>query len=333
MISVFGQVHLGYLVIETQRFSDWRRFGRDAIGMHFDDGPTDAMRFRLDDNECRFLLQRGPAEDVTTLGWHLNDHDTFDTVLARVRRHGVPVTEGTDEEAALRGVERLVRFAGPNGLTQEVFTRARTAAAPLRTVTGGGFVTGAAGLGHVAVTTTKPHQLRGYYDALLDARLSDYIDETIGGLKFKIRFLRVNERHHTVAIAAVNRLRLNPIRTRVQHVNVQVAELDDMTAAHQRVKQLGFRLALGVGQHTNDKELSFYAVTPSGFEWEVGWNPIVVDETTWEPTTHRGISIWGHTPDRQTIIEKLTQFKTSAASLLHNEDVVPALAGAGIPDH
>lgn len=330
--SVFGRVRLGYVVIETQRFGDWRRFGRDAIGMHLDDAARDAMRFRLDDNECRFLLHRGPAEDVTALGWHLDDHDAFDTVLARVKHHGVPVTEGTDEEVALRGVERLVRFPGPNGLTQEVFTRARPAAAPLRLAAGGGFVTGAAGLGHVAVTTTKPDQLHGYYAAVLDARLSDYIDETISGLKFKIRFLRVNERHHTVAIAAVNRLRLNPIRTRVQHVNVQVAELDDMTAAYQRVRQLGFRMALGVGQHTNDKELSFYAVTPSGFEWEVGWNPIVVDEATWEPSTHRGISIWGHTPEGQTIIDKLGQFRTGAASLLHHEDVVPALAGAGIPD-
>lgn len=333
--SVFGRVHLGYAVIETEKFGDWRRFGRDAIGMHCDDAQTGAMRFRLDDNECRFLLRRGPAEDVTALGWQLDDDDTLETVLARVKRHGVPVTEGTDDEAALRGVERLVRFPGPNGLTQEVFTLARAGAAPLHMAVDGGFVTGAAGLGHVAVTTTKPHQLHGYYDAVLDARLSDYIDETISGLKFKIRFLRVNERHHTLAIAAVNRLRVNPIRTRVQHVNVQVAELDDMTAAYQRVKQLGFRMALGVGQHTNDRELSFYAVTPSGFEWELGWNPIVVDETTWEPTTHRGISIWGHTPEGQTIVEKLGQFRTlkaSAASLLHKEDVVPALAGAGIPD-
>ena len=330
--SVFGKAHLGYVVIETQKFSDWRRFGRDAIGMHLDDGPSDVVRFRLDDNECRFLLQHGPAEDVTALGWHLDDHEAFDTVLARVKGHGVPITEGTDEEAALRGVERLVRFPGPNGLDQEVFTRARTGAAPLRMVTGGGFVTGAAGMGHVAITTRKPHQLRGYYDAVLDARLSDYIDETISGLKFKIRFLRVNERHHTVAIAAVNGVRLNPIRTRVQHLNIQVAELDDMVGASQRVKQLGFRMALGVGQHTNDKELSFYAMTPSGFEWEVGWNPIVVDEATWEPATHQGISIWGHTREGQTIVEKLTQFKTGAASLLHQEDVVPALAGAGIPD-
>ena len=330
--SVFGKAHLGYVVIETQKFSDWRRFGRDAIGMHLNDGPSDVVRFRLDDNECRFLLQHGPAEDVTALGWHLDDHEAFDTVLARVKGHGVPITEGTDEEAALRGVERLVRFPGPNGLDQEVFTRARTGAAPLRMVTGGGFVTGAAGMGHVAITTRKPHQLRGYYDAVLDARLSDYIDETISGLKFKIRFLRVNERHHTVAIAAVNGVRLNPIRTRVQHLNIQVAELDDMVGASQRVKQLGFRMALGVGPHPKDKELSFYAVTPSGFEWEVGWNPIVVDEATWEPATHQGISIWGHTREGQTIVEKLAQFKTGAASLLHQEDVVPALAGAGIPD-
>jgi 2,3-dihydroxybiphenyl 1,2-dioxygenase len=331
--SVFGKVALGYIVIETEKFSDWRRFGRDAIGMHVDDLAPDAMRFRLDDNECRFLLRQGPAEDVTTLGWHLDDHEAFDTVLARIRNHGVPVTEGSDEEAALRGVERLARFPGPNGLTQEVFIRARTGAAPLRMVTGGGFVTGEAGMGHVAVCTTKPHQVRGYYDALLDARLTDYIDETISGIKFKIRFLRVNHRHHTVAIAAVNRMRLNPIRTRVQHLNIQVAELDDMTAAYQRVKQLGFRMALGVGQHTNDKELSFYAVTPSGFEWEVGWNPVVVDETTWEPCTYQGISIWGHTRAGQTIVDKFAQFKAGATSLLKDEDVVPALAGAGILDN
>ena len=81
------------------------------------------------------------------------------------------------------------------------------------------------------------------------------------------------------------------------------------STSYQRVTALGFDMALTVGQHTNDKELSFYAVTPSGFEFEVGWNPIVVDEATWEPTTHQGISIWGHTPVGQTVVDKLAQFK------------------------
>ena len=331
-MNIFGSVHLGYIIVETERFADWRRFGHDAIGMHVDDTGPDVLRFRLDDNQCRFLLRRGSAEDVTALGWLVDDHRTFDEILARVTRHGVPVVEGTTEEAGLRGVERLVRFPGPNGLTQELFTRPRTADVPLDMTVRGGFVTGEAGIGHVAVTSTKPHQMRGYYDTVFDARLTDFIDETISGLKFKIRFLRVNQRHHSIAIAAVNRLPINPIRTRVQHVNVQVADLDDMTASYQRVKDLGFQLALEVGQHTNDRELSYYAVTPSGFEWEVGWNPIVVDEKTWQPTTYQGISIWGHTRQGQTIVEKLAQFKTAAQSLLHREDTVRTLAHAAIPD-
>jgi 2,3-dihydroxybiphenyl 1,2-dioxygenase len=326
-MNVFGNVHLGYIVIETDKFADWRRFGRDAIGMHLDETLRDVVRFRLDDNECRFVLQRGPAEDVTALGWELDDHRTFDEILTRVTQRGVPIREGTAEEAALCGVERLTRFPGPNGLVQEIFTRARRSDTPLDMAAGGGFVTREGG-----ITSKKPHQIRGYYNTVFDARLTDYIDETISGLKFKIRFLRVNQRHHSMAIAAVNRLPINPIRTRVQHLNIQVAELDDMTASYQRVKQLGFHMALAVGQHTNDKELSYYATTPSGFGWEVGWNPIVVDEKTWEPTTHQGISIWGHSREGQTIIEKLGQFKTAAQSLLHREDTVPPLAHAGITD-
>lgn len=332
-MTVFGRVRLGYLVIETARFPDWRRFGAEAIGMHVDDVDETAMRFRLDEHACRFLVQRGPAEDVTAMGWQVRDHRTLDEILRRVTAHGVPVIAGSAEEAALRGVERLARFPGPNGLTQEVFVRAEAADEPLTLRAEGGFVTGEYGLGHVAITSKRPHQVRGYFDTVFDARLSDYIDETINGMKLKIRFLRMNARHHSVAIAAVNRLPVNPIRTKVQHLNIQVSDLDDMTRSYERVTSLGFEMALDVGQHTNDRELSYYAVTPSGFEWEVGWNPLVVDETTWEPTTYQGISIWGHTPHGQTIVDKFAQFSIGARSLVRREDTIPALAGAGIPDN
>ena len=329
--TVFGAVHLGYIVIETNSFADWRRFGRDAIGMHLDEVQSEAMRFRLDDNECRFLLQRGPAEDVVALG-----------VATRRARHirrdhqsGTPA-QRAHHRRQRRGsgaarVERVARFPGPNGLAQEIFTGARHSATLPDMAVRGGFVTGENGIGHVAVTSKKPDLVHGYYGTVFDARLSDYIDETISGLKFKIRFLRVNQRHHSVAIAAVNRLPINPIRTRVQHLNIQVADLDDLTASYQRVEELGFQMALSVGQHTNDRELSYYAVTPSGFEWEVGWNPIVVDEETWEPATYQGISIWGHTPQGQRIIDKLAQFKAAGQSLLRREDTVPALSAAGAP--
>ncbi|MBD9730943.1 VOC family protein [Streptomyces sp. H28] len=329
--SVFGSVHLGYVVIETNRFTDWRRFGTDAIGMHHDTLSPDLMRFRLDDQECRFLLRRGPAEDVIAAGWHIDDHAVFEQIEARIRAHGVPLRPGTDEEAAVRGVERLLRFPGPKGIVQEIYTTPKTSTQPLRMLASG-FVTGDSGMGHLAITSTKPAQMRGYFNTVFDARLTDYIDETISGVKLKIRFLRVNERHHSLAIAAVRGLPIDPIRTRVQHLNIQAATLDDVAQSYQRVCELGFDMALSVGQHTNDRELSYYARTPSGFEWEVGWNPIVIDENTWQPSTHQGISIWGHLPVGQTIVDKLDQFRLGARSLARPEITVPTLSSAGIPD-
>lgn len=328
--SVFGAVHLGYIIIETNRFADWRRFGTDAIGMHHDALSRDLMRFRLDDQECRFLLRRGPAEDVVTTGWHIDDHVSFEQIEARIRAHGVPLVVGTDEEAALRGVERLLRFPGPKGITQEIYTTPVKSAEPLRMLASG-FVTGDAGMGHIALSSTRPTQIRGYFNTVFDARLTDYIDETMSGLKVKIRFLRVNERHHTIAVANPLRVPIDPIPTRVQHLNIQAATLDDVAQSYQRVHELGFG-SLTVGQHSNDRELSHYARTPSGFDWEVGWNPIVVDEATWEPSTHQGISIWGHLPVGETILDKLAQFRAGARSLARPENTVPALSGTGIAD-
>lgn len=62
----------------------------------------------------------------------------------------------------------------------------------------------------------------------------------------------------------------------------------------------------------------------------MGWNPIVVDEATWTPTTHHGISIWGHTAEGQTVINKLNQFAVAARSLTRREDTVAALSAPSV---
>lgn len=324
--DIFGSVRLGYAVVETRRLADWRRFGADALGLHVDEITTDTIRFRLDDHACRLLLQRGQKEDVTALGWHVDDHETFDILMARVADAGLPVIEGTPEESALRGVKRLWRFPGPKGTVTEVFTRTTTSAAPLRMLQDG-FVTGAAGMGHVAITAQRPEEIRGYYASIFDARLSDWVHERIAGLPLRIRFLRVNERHHSVAIAGIHGLGVDPIRTAIQHLNTQVTTLDGMLAAYQRVLDHGFRMQWSVGQHTNDRELSFYCVTPSGFEWELGWNPIVVtaaDELTWAPKTYDGISIWGHTPIGENVVTRLNNIRYAVCSARRGEPALPA---------
>ncbi|WP_342216724.1 hypothetical protein [Nocardia asiatica] len=160
--SVFGAVHLDYVVVRSQRLTDWRRFGALAIGLHVDELGADALRFRLDDRACRFLIQRGAAEDVTVLGWQVDDHETFDRILTRVSGREVPIEEGTAEQAAARGVERLWRFPGPKGIATESFTTPVITPEPLRMISSG-WVTGEAGMGHVAVLSREPEAMRGYY--------------------------------------------------------------------------------------------------------------------------------------------------------------------------
>jgi hypothetical protein len=64
----------------------------------------------------------------------------------------------------------------------------------------------------------------------------------------------------------------------------------------------------------------------------VGGNPIVIDEDTWEPSTHQGISVRGHRPVGRTIGDRLERFRRGARSPARPEDTVPALSGAGVPD-
>jgi hypothetical protein len=171
----------------------------------------------------------------------------------------------------------------------------------------------------VAITSRRPEAMLAFWHEIFDARHSDDIVAHISGLTLDIRFLRLNPRHHSIAVACTRGRRMDPIRTRIQHFNVQAAKLDDLTAAYVRCRELGYPIVLGMGQHTNDKELSFYVRSPSGFEIEFGWQPIVVDEHDWRPTVHRGISIWGHRPQQQTVADKLGELGRALRSLLGTE--------------
>ena len=84
---------------------------------------------------------------------------------------------------------------------------------------------------------------------------------------------------------------------------------------------MGYPMAHGIGQHPNDRELSFYVLTPCGFEMELGWGPIAVDETRWHPVTHQGISIWGHQGEDVSPLNRINELRLGLRSLLNPEFV------------
>lgn len=323
MNSVFGKVRMGYLLVESRKLSEWARFGSEGIGLHLDQPDVDTLVFRMDTHSRRLVVRRGPAEDVLACGWQVQDADTLGEIVARLRADGVEVRNGSATEAALRGVAAFVALTGPKQMSIELFIEAQRSTAALQMHTSA-FVTGDTGMGHVAITSKQPEAMLGFWKKYFDAHLTDQIDARISGINLRIEFLRLNTRHHSVAVAATRGTRMDPVRTRIQHMNLEVASLDDMTQAYVRCRKLGYKVAMGVGLHTNDRDLSFYVVTPSDFQIEVGWNPVQVeDEENWQPTLYHGISLWGHQPKDQTLGDKLRELRFALASLFRQEYVVP----------
>lgn len=319
--SLFSRMRMGYLLAESTRLDEWRRFAAEGLGLHVDISQPRVLACRIDAHQRRLIVREGAPEDVTAIGWQLDDAAALQLAFARLATRGISVQEGSAEEAAMRGVRRFWFFAGPKKLRTELFTDAVLSDLPLR-MKASGFVTGAAGMGHVAVTTREPEVMQAFWKNVFDARLSDEIKDRIDGLNLDFAFLRFNERHHSLATASTRGVRLNPLRTQIHHLNLQCASLDDVTQSYLRCRAMGYRIANTIGQHPNDRELSFYVETPSGWEIELGWNPIVVDEQTWRTATYEGISLWGHRPQNLSLRVRLRRFRRALASLRQPEFTV-----------
>ena len=101
---------------------------------------------------------------------------------------------------------------------------------------------------------------------------------------------------------------------------MQAATLDDIGAAYRRCRALGFKIAMAVGQHPNDRDVSFYAVTPSGFYFELGWSSEGDSEAeAWPQVTHQGISVWGHKPRTRRSATSSRRSANGVTSLLRTE--------------
>jgi len=128
-----------------------------------------------------------------------------------------------------------------------------------------------------------------FYIGVLGFRLSDHIKtEVIPGRPLEISFMRCNGRHHSLALAPV------PIPKKIVHLMLEVATIDDVGRALYRCIAEGVHLSFTLGRHSNDEMLSFYPLTPSGFDLEYGWGGIAVDDNSWHVLTHDTNSSWGH---------------------------------------
>ena len=286
---------LGYVGFGVGDLDRWERLAVEVLGLqagHRDGGQSLALR--MDDHEQRIVLTQSDVDDLQFVGWMFDTEEDLEGYVARLTAAGTVLTRCSAEVAALRRVEKLYACEDPDGLQHEFACGPKFAAAPFASpVVGGRFVTGRLGLGHVLVVARDYARTQRFIRDVLGLRITDRIRAPLetpkGTIEVDATFFHARTgRHHSIATAQI------PVPSRIHHLMIEVDTLDDVGFAYDRCVAAGFPIGMTIGHHPNDRMVSFYVRTPSGFLIEYGCNGLVIDDRDWEVKTYSQLSDWGH---------------------------------------
>lgn len=281
---------LGYLGLAVKDLGAWQTYAQEVLGLQASK-EGDVLYLRMDEHQYRFALHQGPQDDIAYTGWEVADEASLEAIAARLEQANCKMERGSRAQARARKVEALVTLRDPSGIATEIFygplLNVREPFAPPRAISG--FEAGRQGLGHIVIGVDDYERTARFYGDLLGMRTSDMIEFEMRGKPVKLGFLHCNPRHHSLAFVAESG---RP--KRLHHFMLQVRSMDDVGSTLELCEERGVPIGMTLGRHTNDRMISFYMRTPSGFEVEYGWGACEVDDATWQVQTHRSPSIWGH---------------------------------------
>lgn len=287
-----GVAALGYVGFRVADPAAWAGYATSILGLMEAPAADGARRFRLDQRSWRIAVEEGPEDDIVFVGFEVDGPAALDAIEQRLAAAGIASARGSEEQCKSRDVLGLVICKDPMGLDVEIYYGAgEVFEEPFFSPAGiTGFMTGQQGLGHVVLAAPDIEAVEAFYREGLGFALSDVITMTISPeMAFDIHFFHCNSRHHTLALAPV------PAPKRLHHFMLEANTLDDVGLALDRLRAPGLPpVVQGLGRHTNDHMVSFYAATPAGFQVEFGWGGREVSEQSWTVVRHSRTSVWGH---------------------------------------
>ncbi|WP_431236817.1 biphenyl-2,3-diol 1,2-dioxygenase [Mycolicibacterium aichiense] len=284
---------LGYVRIQTADIDRWRTFAFDTLGFAEGIGPdSDALYLRMDEHYARIVIVPGETDKVEAIGWQVADRSALHDVMDALDKHGVEVHAHPLADADERRVEEVVSCEDPGGTVLEIFHGPVLDHSPVVPPFGARFVTGEMGLGHVVLPVTDLDGNFEFYTQVLGflPRGAFRLPLPLGVAPQRVRFLGVNQRHHSLALCPVPSV----ASPRLVHIMVEVDSLDAVGQALDRVGAQGFSVSSTLGRHTNDKMVSFYVRAPGGWDIEFGTDGWQVDGRHYSSEEISADSYWGH---------------------------------------
>jgi len=111
---------LAYVVAKASNLDKWEHFATHILGLQTGARTAEALLLRMDEREQRLIIERGDEDDLSVLGWEFDNAADLKEYVARLREHGVDVTESAVGLAQARGMEQVYGCVDPAGIRHDV---------------------------------------------------------------------------------------------------------------------------------------------------------------------------------------------------------------------
>ncbi|MBI3328912.1 MAG: VOC family protein [Nitrospinae bacterium] len=230
-------------------------------------------------------LYEAPENEIRYIAWDVGTQAVMQEWARILAGKGIAVRQGSPAECAQRRAAGFIELQDPDGHPLALGYGFELSQAPVR------FTRNLSVLrtGHVLLTVEDTQRAHDFYTSVLGFRLSDWVYVTD---EIRLCFLRVNPRHHTLALAPCS----PGAKPRLQHIMVEVEALDDVMRTYHSIRGKGGPIGMGPGKHPNCETIHTYVPTPGGFAIEFGWGHRRLDDARHQPTIFpvgTPVDVWG----------------------------------------
>ena len=258
------------------------RYATSILGLEQAGRENGTRYFRSDGRDHTLAYVEGDPSDHA-IGFDVLDVAALDAAASEIDAQDLPVAWGTREECEGRRVEHLLRFTDPSGNAIELVHGARPA--------GHAYVAsreaGITGFSHIGLRTTDAARDEAFWTRVCNARVSDRIGTA--------PLLRIDAVHHKLAL-------FPSAHPGVQHVNHQVAGVDDVMRAWYFLRERDVRIVFGPGRHPTSSAIFLYFEGPDGMVYEYSTGVRMIEDEAGHrprqfPFEASSFCMWGSRPD------------------------------------
>jgi 2,3-dihydroxy-p-cumate/2,3-dihydroxybenzoate 3,4-dioxygenase len=279
-----------YVRLGTRDVEGASRYATSILGLQAAGRENGCRYFRSDGRDHTLAYFEGDPSDHA-VGFDVSDAAALDAAAAEIDACDLPVAWGTRAQCEARRVARMLRFADPSGNAIELVHGAAAGDRPYAASREAGIT----GFSHIGLRTTEPARDEAFWTRVCNARVSDRIGAA--------PLLRIDAVHHKLAL-------FPSTHAGVQHVNHQVAGVDDVMRAYYWLRERGVRIVFGPGRHPTSSAIFLYFEGPDGMVYEYSTGVRLIEDEAGHrprqfPFEPASFCMWGSRPD-------IAEFRRSA---------------------